>query len=275
MARKVKREPRDSKFEQPGREAVVRRPITAEERAHIMKTKPKWSCRDCIFCVSNLLLWARTLMSGFPVTGQCANHTDAPGRMLEVPGRPCRNFQAKSRLDRPEPVPPNPKIRYIRLTRNLHAIVDAEDYEWLSRYKWHTNPSKRNGTIYAKRTVGHSAVLMHRMIMCPPKGMVVDHINGNGLDNRRCNLRICTRQENARNRRKHVDGKSRFIGVYPRGKKWGAFVGHQHIGVFDDEVEAAKARDRKALEMYGIHAWLNFPPDDPEGEGQEPVVGSQ
>jgi hypothetical protein len=72
---------------------------------------------------------------------------------------------------------------------------------------------------------------MHRMIMRPPKGMVVDHINGNGLDNRRCNLRICTRQENARNRRKHADGKSRFLGVYLRGKKWQAFVGHTYPGL--------------------------------------------
>jgi hypothetical protein len=98
--------------------------------------------------------------------------------------------------------------------------------------------------------------------------MVVDRINGNGLDKRRCNLRLCTPRQNSRNRRKHVDGKSRFIGVCPCGKKWQVFVGRRYVGVFDDEVEAAKVRDRVAIEIYGEHAWLNFPPDVPSDEGQ-------
>jgi hypothetical protein len=92
--------------------------------------------------------------------------------------------------------------------------------------------------------------------------MVVDHINGNGLDHRRGNLRICTPQQNSRNRRKHRDGKSRFIGVCPCGKKWQVFAGHRYGGVFDDEVEAAKARDREAIRQYGVHARLNFPLED-------------
>jgi hypothetical protein len=198
----------------------------------------------------------------------CANHPDTPGQMRPVPhGGTCRNFQAKTLRVEP-PVPPNPKVRYITLTRGLHALVDAEDYEWLNQHRWHASPATGHSTVYAKRSTRHGSVFMHRMIMQPPKGMVVDHINGNGLDNRRCNLRICTRQENAQNRRKHVDGKSRFIGVSPCGNKWQAFVGHEYVGHFDDEVEAAKARDRKAIEMYGEHAWLNFPPESPEGEGR-------
>ncbi len=252
-----------------GRGQMVRRPITAQERAELRKNKTRWDCCLCVFCIRDALLWMRTLLSGFPILGLCANHPDTPGQVRPVPGQVCRNFRAKTTRTEPS-TPPNGKIAYIPLTRGLQAIVDAEDYEWLSQYKWHANPSKRNGTIYAARSVGHSSVLMHRMIMRPPKGKVVDHINGNGLDNRRCNLRICNRQENARNRRKHVGGKSRFIGVYPRGKKWGAFVGHQHVGVFEDEVEAAKARDRRALAMYGEHAWLNFPPGSEEGMGTRP-----
>jgi hypothetical protein len=269
MEKQGKRETEGRKPEDAGRERVVRRPITAEERAELMKAKPKWSCHDCVFCISSVWMWAQTLASGFPITGMCANHPDTPGQMRPVPhGGVCRNFQAKSRLDRAAPVPPNPKVRYITLTRGLHALVDAEDYEWLNRYKWHVSPSISHSTVYAKRSVGHNCVFMHRMIMQPPKGMVVDHINGNGLDNRRCNLRICTREENAQNRRKHVDGKSRFIGVSPCGNKWQAFVGHEYVGHFDDEVEAAKARDRKARELYGEHAWLNFPPESPPEERQ-------
>jgi hypothetical protein len=108
---------------------------------------------------------------------------------------------------------------------------------------------------------------MHRLIMQAPKGMVVDHINGNGLDNRRCNLRLCTPAQNRRNRHKHAGGRSRFLGVSPCGDKWNARVAGRYLGLFDDEVEAAKARDRKARQLYGEHAWLNFPPDNPPEEG--------
>jgi hypothetical protein len=266
MEKKEKRETEGRKGEQAERERVVRKLITAEERAEITKAKPKWSCHDCIFCISSVCLWARTLLSGLPVTGMCANHPDTPGQIRPVPGKVCRNFRAKTTRTEP-PTPPNGKMAYIPLTRNLQAIVDVEDYEWLSQYKWHASVSG-DGMVYAKRQVRRHDVLMHRMIMQPPSGMVVDHINGNGLDNRRCNLRICTPAVNARNRRKHAAGKSRFIGVYPRGQKWEAYVGRKYVGRFDDDVAAAKARDRQALEMYGIHAWLNFPPESPAGKGQ-------
>ena len=252
-----------------GRGQVVRKPITAEERAEIRKNRPKWSCHACIFRVSSLLLWARTLMSGFPVTGLCANHPDTPGQMRPVPGTPCRNFRAKARPNGMRaPEPPDPNTRYIPLTQNLFALVDAEDYERLKDYKWHVTRRGACGTAYAGRREGGRLVLMHRQIMNPPKGMVVDHINGNGVDNRRCNLRICTQKQNVHNSRGRAGKKSRFLGVSPLGDKWLAKVGGQYLGVFDDEVEAAKARDRRAREIYGEHAWLNFPPESPEGEGQ-------
>jgi len=249
-----------------GRGRVVRKPIPAEERAQLMKAKPKRSCCQCVFRVSNLLLWARTLLSGFPVLGMCANHPDTPGQLRPIPGKPCRNFRGKPLRVEP-PAPPDNKSCYIPLTRGLHAIVDAEDYEWLSKYKWCASVSD-DGRVYAKRSVRRHVVFMHRMIMQPPKGMVVDHINGNGLDNRRCNLRIVPPAANAQNRRKPVGAKSRFMGVYPRGDKWEAYVRRKYLGRFDDDVTAAKARDREALKVYGAHAWLNFPPENPEGEGQ-------
>ena len=93
------------------------------------------SCCYCVFCISDMLLWARALLSGFPINGMCANHPDTPGKLRPVPGRPCRNFRGKPlRVDPPQP--PNDKVRYIPLTRGLHAIVDTEDYEWLSQCKW-------------------------------------------------------------------------------------------------------------------------------------------
>jgi hypothetical protein len=227
------------------------------------------SCFDCAFYVANMVLWLRTLVSGFPVAGMCASHPDTPGQLRAIPqGGPCRNFRVRPeppvRVDPPEP--PNSKVRYIPLTRGLHAIVDAEDYGWLSRYKWHAQSAGRSGTFYAARNrPGGGLALMHRMIMRPPRGMVVDHINGNGLDNRRCNLRICTRAQNARNGPKRAGSKFRFVGVYPRGDKWQACVtcnGKDHyLGPFDDEVAAAKARDRLASKLFGEYAWLNLPPD--------------
>ena len=209
----------------------------------------------------------RTLMSGFPVPGMCANHDETPGQWREAPGRPCRNFRGRPRRVEP-PEPPNDKIRYIPLTRGLHAIVDADDYEWLSQYKWYAGRPNCACRVDARRnTKGGGIMLMHRQIMQAPKGMVVDHINGNSLDNRRCNLRICTQMENTQNSRRHTGAKSRFKGVYPTGDKWYARIKYKgqmyHLGTFDGEVEAAKVRDRKAIELAGEFAWLNFPPQDP------------
>jgi hypothetical protein len=228
------------------------------ERRRVYGGDVRRSCFDCVFCVSSLLVWARSLMSGFPIGGVCANHWETPGRMRPIPGEPCRNFWGKPlRLEPPEP--PNDKIRYIPLTRGLFATVDAEDYEWLSQYKWHAQRDRRVATFYACRGSRGQTIKMHRLIMQPPKGMVVDYVNGNGLDNRRCNLRVCTQEENVRNSRHRAHGKSRFKGVSPHGGKWKAMVGQRYLGVFDDEVEAAKAHDREARKQYGEYAWLNIP----------------
>ncbi len=105
---------------------------------------------------------------------------------------------------------------------------------------------------------------MHREIMQPPKGMVVDHINGNGMDNSRANQRVCTQEENGHNSRPH-GRSSRFKGVSYNEilNLWQAGICVNRltktIGYFDDETEAAKAYDREALRRFGQFAWLNFP----------------
>lgn len=104
----------------------------------------------------------------------------------------------------------------------------------------------------------------HRVIMSAPSGMQVDHINGNTLDNRRCNLRICTSAENGRNRKPRKGGSSGYKGVCwnKPAQKWQAriMVGGKSIslGYFDDEVEAARAYDAAACEFHGDFARLNF-----------------
>jgi hypothetical protein len=250
-----------------GPSQTIRQPVMPGQRAEVFGQKRRRSCTECIFCVFNLLLWTRTLRSGLPVRGQCANHPDTPGQIVPVPGFACRNFRAKPHRVAP-PQPPNDKVRYIPLTRGLHTIVDAEDYEWLSKYKWYAGSPKSSGTMYARRYGPGGVILMHRMIVNPPKGMVVHHINGNGLDNRRCNLEICTQKENLQSRGKAACGQSRFIGVSPCGNKWQATCRGEYLGLFDNEQEAAKVRDRRAREVYGQRAWLNFPPEDAEPEGQ-------
>jgi hypothetical protein len=146
--------------------------------------------------------------------------------------------------------------------QGLFATVDAADYRKLSKHKWYAY--RRGRKIYAVCKTRGKTVYMHRMIMRPRQGYLVDHIDGNGLNNRRCNLRVCTRQQNQANR-KPRGGSSRFVGVYRHKDKWVAGITYRgayyYCGIFDDEVEAAKARDRKAYEIHGPYAYLNFPED--------------
>ncbi len=203
----------------------------------------------------------------------CTNHPSEPGELVEVlPIDTCRNFKAKS-WQRPRPrrvqgrsrtrdSTSETEVRRIPLGRGLFATVDAADYEELSKYKWY---AKRHGpTTYATCIKDGRIVYMHRMIMRPGKGLLVDHIDGNGLNNRRCNLRICTHQQNQANRGPR-GGSSRFVGVHRHGDKWHASIRcrgeYFYLGLFDDEVEAAKARDRKAYELHGEYAYLNLPED--------------
>jgi hypothetical protein len=250
----------------PGRGRVVRTRMTAEEREKLARAKPTRGCFNCVYARTDGLLWLRTLMSGFPVLTMCANHPDAPGRMREVSGI-CPNYRMKKPrppLVRTEPPPPpNDEIRYIPLTRGLYAIVDAADYEWLSKHKWCARCDVDGKRFYACRNDHGRLVLMHREIMKPPPGMVVDHLNRQSLDDRRCNLHICTPLENSKNSRRRV-GKSGYIGVYRRGDKWSACYNHAgreyYLGLFDTAVEAARARDAKAIELGGPYVQLNFPP---------------
>jgi len=144
------------------------------------------------------------------------------------------------------------------------ALVDDDDYEKVNKYKWHVlyGYARREQRENRKRF----CLFMHTFVMQTPKGFIVDHINGNSLDNRKCNLRLTNRQGNARNARKRKDGlSSRFIGVYfdsERGKNpWVAKINIEgkrtYIGSFAEEKVAALARDAWAKKYYGEYAKLN------------------
>jgi hypothetical protein len=227
----------------------------------------KRSCYDCASCVWDKGLWLRSLGSGFPARPMCANHPDTPGTLREVPvDGVCRNFKEKPGAGRVEPPqPPNDDVRYIPLTKGKFAIVDAEDYEWLSKHKWYAQARSDGKGFYAVRNSHDHTVQMHREIMQTPKGMVVDHRNGNGADNRRGNMRNCKQDQNRLNSRPWARGSSDFVGVFRKGNKWQAEFTYKrkkhYLGLYDDPVEAAKVRDRKAYELAGEFAYLNFPED--------------
>jgi len=152
----------------------------------------------------------------------------------------------------------------IPLTQEQFTIVDDADFKWLNQWKWHYQSKG-----YAARSVQKNGktrlILMHRAILGVPAGMYSDHINGDRLDNRRMNLRICTNSQNSMNRRKRSGCSSIYKGVYWEKaiNKWRARIKlhgkRKDIGYFDDEQEAARAYDQAALELFGKFAQLNYP----------------
>ena len=158
-------------------------------------------------------------------------------------------------------------MKKIPLTQGKFAIVDDGDFEELSKHKWCIMKSGRNA-FRAVRGIWKNerriTVYMHRVVMNAPKNLDVDHINHNPLDNRKCNLRVCTKSQNQHNQQLHKDGSSRFKGVSINRQvnKWAAAIKFKSksisIGLFGSEVEAAKAYDEKAKELFGEYAYVNF-----------------
>ena len=126
------------------------------------------------------------------------------------------------------------------------AIVDAEDIDLVRFLRWTTSRNKRSATEYAIAGRNQNRVYMHRLILNPPEGLVTDHINHDGLDNRRENLRSVTRRENAQNQPSRKSKYSSYRGVTwnIQSKKWMArtrYMGKTyHLGYFTDEHEAGQ-----------------------------------
>lgn len=155
-------------------------------------------------------------------------------------------------------------FRKIPLTQGQYAIVDPEDYEGLAKYKWFAK--RCDGRFYAVRSKRNRNVKMHQVILGTKEGKVIDHINGNGLDNRKANVRFATSEQNSWNQRKQrSQSSSKYKGVHweKKRKEWRARIKYKgrsiHIGRFETEEEAARAYDAKAKELFGEFAWLNFP----------------
>jgi len=162
-------------------------------------------------------------------------------------------------------------MKTIELTQGKVALVDDEDFEWLSQWSWAVEKDARSDTYYAART-GVKAdgdrwqkrIKMHREIMNTPKGREVDHVDYDGINNQKYNLRNCTNQQNQGNQRPQKGRSSRFKGVSwnKLRQSWSAVIKRDYVrrflGYFNCEIEAAKAYDEAAKTLHGDFAYLNF-----------------
>ncbi len=151
-------------------------------------------------------------------------------------------------------------MKEIQLTQNKTALVDDEDFEMLSKFKWY---AYFGNSWYAKTNIKCQSVHMHQLLL--PNVIMIDHIDRNGLNNQRENLRVCTHTQNQSNsgpRKGKYKGVSykkeqnRFVAqIQKHGKK-------VHIGYFNIETEAALAYDEAARVLFGEFAYLNFKEDN-------------
>ena len=147
----------------------------------------------------------------------------------------------------------------IPLTRGKFALVDDEDFDFINQFKWFAHESK--GKSYAERKLRNVHVKLHRVLLNAPPDKEVDHINGDGLDCRRENLRLCNHKQNTQNARLRKDNTSGYKGVSSTVEgRWRAHIrGNKvFIGCFGTPEEAARAYDKKAIELFGEFAKLNF-----------------
>jgi hypothetical protein len=157
-----------------------------------------------------------------------------------------------------------------RIAAGRVALIDDEDWELVSQYRWWVQegqrPGRRPNGPYAltawRRGGTYRRLSMHALITGWPR---TDHIDHDGLNNQRSNLRSATMAQNKHNSRPLLGRSSTFKGVYlyPRTGRWAAhiYIGHRRkfLGYFADEQEAARAYDAAALAVRGEYAFLNFP----------------
>jgi hypothetical protein len=151
-------------------------------------------------------------------------------------------------------------MKEIKLTQGQVALVDDEDFDELSRYKWYAIKSVSGNTYYAgKKDIVRKTVLMHHQIQ--NLTTMTDHIDGNGCNNQKTNLRQCTCQQNQMNQIIQRRSTSGFKGVSKNGSSWAAYINyngsHIYLGSYKLRTNAALAYNQKAAELFGEFARLN------------------
>lgn len=156
----------------------------------------------------------------------------------------------------------------IETTQGQVAQVSPEDWDMLSEYKWGVQRIRNTGRFYAISRMGRSKVngdqppclAMHRVIMGNPEDRVVDHINGDGLDNRRANLRLATVSQNASNCRTPITNTSGYKGVSwsKKSRRWQSLIrfdgNRRFLGLYNTPLEAHEAYCAAARELHGEFA---------------------
>lgn len=160
-------------------------------------------------------------------------------------------------------------MRKIKLTQNKYALIDDEDFDIVSQYNWYTFP--KNNTYYAARTIRkrsgrRTTLFMHRFLLgLTDHKIEVDHVDHNGLNNQKLNLRPVTKSQNYMNQSKRKNCSSIYKGVHfcKQRSKWVAAIKYNsrkmNLGGFDSEIDAAKRYDEEARKYFGKFASLNFP----------------
>jgi len=158
------------------------------------------------------------------------------------------------------------KMKEIQLTKGYVALVDDEDFEWLSKFKWYATLQK-SGRVSAVRNLlmpcgNRKKQYMHRDLMNAPLDKFVDHIDGNALNNCRANLRLCTNAENQRNRGKNKNNITGYCGVSKKRNGFRAQITvnrkQLYFGTYATIEEAARVYDIAAIKYHGEFAKTNF-----------------
>lgn len=150
----------------------------------------------------------------------------------------------------------------IPLKNGKTAVIDPEDVEKCSKYGWVLDDSKPNNYVHTCVGKSRKTLKLHRFILNAKQGDIVDHIDGDGLNNTRKNLRLVTASQNGANRRKFKNKTSIYKGVHKRENgKWRAAIRLRgkltNLGTFNDEIDAAKAYNKAASALFGDFACLN------------------
>lgn len=152
------------------------------------------------------------------------------------------------------------------MLNNSNILLDVEDLWILQKYKWYII-KRKNNRFYVECSIGKKRILLHRFLLNINKTKIqIDHINGDGLDNRKSNLRICNNYQNSKNRKKSnkkTSSKYKGVSLKKSTGKWRCYImlnyKEIHIGYFEKEIDAAKAYDEAAIKYFGEFARLNFP----------------